>query len=78
MSLLIFGEGEENERHSNNSSCYFFGGLAYYMSDPELNIISLSHYTHTHTPLLGGYHPKETEVSNGAHICSGLRMGLPQ
>ncbi|CAI9161933.1 unnamed protein product [Rangifer tarandus platyrhynchus] len=48
------------------------------MSDPELNIISLSHYTHTHTPLLGGYHPKETEVSNGAHICSGLRMELPQ
>lgn len=77
MSLLIFREGEENERHSNNSSCYFFGGLAY-MSDPELNIISLSHYTHTHTPLLGGYHPKETEVSNGAHICSGLKMGLPQ
>ena len=57
MSLLIFGVGDENERHSNKSSCYFFCGLAYYMSDPELNIISLSHYTHTHIPLLGGYHP---------------------
>ena len=46
----------------------FLCGLAYYMSDLELNIISLSHYTHTHIPLLGGYHPpltgKKAEVLN--------------
>ena len=40
----------------------FLCGLAYYMSDLELNIISLSHYTHTHIPLLGGYHPPLTGI----------------